>query len=279
MVGEGKHDILGIDRNFNHSEIINSILREGENLIKIIYDIHRHFVPKIQYHNLNGRFVPVLNSLGSNENLINYTKSIIYRINTFIVQIELIEETLHGMLIEANKNSYKKFQLNDYNDDNYLTRTNVLLDNLIIYCLTLIEYIVNFTTHICFKRRSYDWKQFYNKVRNNKEYDFLKVKTQKYNKTIKELKDYRNSLIHIQINQKNRKIIHNFINGQTSYKLDYSDRLISTTKKFIFNDNLDYSNNIVLHYSIVREFIKVSQDIAQTLRQNMFDKNGKSRFY
>lgn len=277
-MGEEKK-IIEIDINYDHSEIINSIIKDSQNLTAIIFDIHRHYVPKIQYQELNGILVPVMYSLGSNDNLIIYTESIHYRVNSFIVQIEIIEETLKGLLVEANKDKYEKLKSKKFNDRNSLTRLNVLLDNLIIYSLTLIEYTLTYISHICSEKIINNWKQFFNEVRKESKYDFLQPKVQFYNRTITKLQEYRNSLIHKQINSKYTKVSFEFNKGRISYEFHYSDVLLSTTKKFAFKDNLDFSNNIILHYSIVKEFIKVSSDIALTLRDNMFDENGKAKFY
>ena len=272
-------EIVEIDKDFDHSEMIKSIVKEVEKLINIIFDVHRHYVPKIQYHKLNGILVPVMQHFGSNDNLIIYTESIHYRLNSLIVQIEIIEETLKQLLVEANKDKYEKFKAKKFNDRNFLTRLNVLLDNLIIYNLTLIEYALTYITHICSNKIINNWKKFYNEVRRESKYDFLKSKIEYYNLTITKLQEYRNSLIHKQINSKYTKVCLELTRGRISYEFHSSEALLSTIKKFVFKDNLDFSNNILLHYSIVKEFIKVSQDLALTLRLNMFDENGKSVYY
>ncbi len=270
-------NVVKIDLKSNFSKYLTDMHIEGNNLSNFSRSIHIHAQSKIVYIHIEGKGLsPVMTTILGNKELVEYNLSLEYRLQSLYYQSSLIMEIIYSKISDFINNYSKKDNQIEQERilDSFRLQISTILDNLIIYLLSLIEYTLTFVSHLCLKKIENDWKKFYMLIKDKDSIKFIIPFMKKYNKTIISLKDYRNSLIHKKINgfplgysinwdpKENEEMF--------SFLIGISPEAEKMCKEFIFKSNLDYSNFVTLHYTISIEFIKICRELHELIFNNLW---------
>lgn len=273
--------IKSINLNTDLNKYISNMKNSGYELEKWFISINVHIQSKIQYLPVDNELSPVMTGLSNNKELTHFAQSLKYRLESIYFQSQLIEV--------ITKSTLEKFNIDPMDNENsnlilsYHLQLNTLLDNLIIYDLSLIEYSLTFFSHLCFKKIINDWKSFQSKVKTDSKSGFILPFLSKYNKSIIALKIYRNDLVHksivgfpfgtkIQFMSKDQNEFCNF-------NIGISTKLRKMCKEFIFNNDLDFDNLITLHFSVTTSIFNMCAEFFQILFHNLYDSELKPKFF